>query len=270
MSRAKGILLVFVVAACAAAILFLVLPRGRAPAEETAIRADGVTLQGYTEQGEITWEIHAALGALEESTGTLDDVTVRFHNENRPPLEARGDRLVRGASVSRLQGGVLVEQEDGLRLETEELVWDESIDRLAAGPVTVAIEGMVLHAAAFSYDLSARRAEFEGGVEAAVDRDPRVEVRADRAEERDEVLVLEGAVAVRIEGEGELACQALTTDLAGTTLELSGGVEGMLSDVRIAAGALSLNEDGLRARDGAVFELDLGRLGDDAEPVEGA
>jgi hypothetical protein len=223
MSRAGILLLVLVVAGFAALVL---APRsGRAP--DVPFTASRVNLYTYTDAGDLAWEVRAREGESTGEEGTLLDVEVRFVSSDETSLTATAERLVRGDVESVLAGSVRVERGDGLRLETEELTWNEPAERLSAGPVTISLRNATLAGGTFEYDL-----------------------RNDRTTVRDGVLVTleEGEVSVRAEEAQELD---------GETFRLGGGIEAAFPEGTLLADRAEVSEETFTAVDSVSLRFDL-------------
>jgi len=176
--------------------VLLLLPRGGAPPSTTEIIAESITLHGYSASGESQWEIRAAEGSLANEEGTLRDVAIRFFDDNDSPLTVSGAELVRTREESLMHGVVRIEQENGLLLETSDLVWSESENALRAGPARLEDDDFQLAAEGFAYDLSAREARFQGGVAASLDAGT---LSAQTAQWDEDGLRLSGDVILRID-----------------------------------------------------------------------
>jgi len=153
---------------------------------------------------------------------------------------------------------VTVARDDGLQLETHDLVWREADDWLDSGPVHLSHHNAELSASRFSYDLSARRGWFTDGVEATIVQDgERVHVRANQGEEGDDRLVLEGDVSIHSENGNTFTCRRLETDLGGTFAQLSGDVHATLSSGDLQAQTVKLERGGVYAEGAVSLRLDL-------------
>jgi hypothetical protein len=190
MSRASVLLLVLLVVGFAA----LVLVPHRATAPDVPFAASGVALQTYTEAGDPSWEISAREGEVDGEEAALRDVEVRFRSSDETSLVATADRLVRGENESVFSGHVRVDRSDELHLETEELVWNESLEFLKTSAIELSVRDVTLTGERFEYDLRLDRATIVGNVVATVSTDE-LQIRAERAEEiDDETIDLAGGV----------------------------------------------------------------------------
>jgi LPS export ABC transporter protein LptC len=250
MPRARAILLCLVVAGFAALVL---VPR-RPPGVDVSFTATGVVLHTYTEAGDLSWEIYAREGRVVDEKGTLSDVKIHFISPDAPSLSASADRFSRGEDGSILSGGVRIEREDGLRLETEEMTWNEREEQLHAGAIDLTIRDARVEGERFEYDLRDERATITGGVLATVDREPKVSVRGDRAVEEDDVLSIEGSVQIESE-DGSYQCDRIQADTE--TVRLIGGVEGLFKDGELRAERASIAGGGLTATGNVSLSLDL-------------
>lgn len=234
------------------AILFL--PRRLADTDVPFVAA-GVTLRTYTGSGEPAWEVYAREGEVVGESGTLSNVEVRFLSSDETALTATAARLAQAERTSTLSGGVVIEREDGLRLETEEITWDEEEERLLAGSITLAIRNLSVEGESFAYDLRDERATIAGGVRATIDRDPPLLVVGERAEEADEVLAVEGDV--RIESpDGIYRCDRI--EAHEETAALLGGVEAHFDEGELRADFAEIDAGGgITATGGVSLRIDL-------------
>jgi LPS export ABC transporter protein LptC len=250
MPRARVVLLCLIVAGFAALVFVPRHPAG----EDVPFTATGVVLQTYTEAGELSWEISAREGTAVDEEGTLSDVEIRFISSDATSLTASADLFTRGKDESVLSGAVNIEREDGLRLRTERMTWDEREGQLRAGAIDLTLREARLEGESFEYDLRDERATITGGVLAAVDRQPMLSVRGDRAVEEDNVLSIEGSVQIESE-DGTYRCDRLEAD--AEAVRLIGGVEGVFKDGELRAEHVSIEGGGLTAAGNVSLSLDM-------------
>lgn len=212
MPRARVVLLFLLVAGFAALVFVPRRPGGL----DASFTAAGVVLHTYTEAGDLSWEIYAREGEVVEEEGTLSGVEIRFISSDETSLTATADHFSRAEDESVLSGDVKIEREDGLRLETEEMTWDEREEQLRAGAIDLSFRDARLEGQRFEYDLRDERATITGGVVATVDRGPGLSVRGDRAVEEDDVLSIEGNVRIEFE-EGEVRAERASIEEGGLT-----------------------------------------------------
>ena len=252
MPRARAILL-FLLIAGIAAILFL--PR-RFDTRDVPFTASGVTLHTYSNAGELSWEVRAGGGEVIGDTGTLSDVEVRFVSSNETSLTATAARLSRTERSSTLTGDVRIERDDGLRLETAEMVWDEDEERLRAGPIMLSLRDLTVEGEQFDYDIRAERAEITGGVLATIDRNPPVTVLGDRAEEANDILAVEGDVRVETD-DGVYRCDRIEAE--DDAVRLVGNVVAGFDEGELRADHAEIDPDGRLTATGRVsLHLNLG------------
>jgi len=250
MPRARVLLLCLVVAGFAALVF---VPR-RPPGVDVSFTAVGVVLHTYTEAGDLSWEIYAREGRVVDEEGTLSDVEIHFISSDATSLTASADHFSRGENASVLSGGVKIEREDGLRLETEEMTWDEREEQLRAGAIAVLLRDARVEGDRFEYDLRNERATITGGVRATIDRETELSVRGDRAVEENDVLSIEGSVRIESE-DGTYRCDRIEADTE--TVRLIGGVEGLFKDGELRAERASIGEGGLTATGNVSLSLDM-------------
>jgi lipopolysaccharide assembly outer membrane protein LptD (OstA) len=251
MPRARSILVVLLLVGIA---VILFLPR-RLGDTDVPFAAAGVTLRTYTESGEPAWEVHARDGEVIDESGTLLDVEVRFLSSDETPLTAIADRLSQAERTSTLAGSVVIERGDGLRLETEEITWNEEEEKLRAGSIRLAIRDLYVEGESFAYDLRAERATITGGVVATIDRDAPLSVLGERAEEADDVLAVEGNVRVEAP-DATYRCHRIEAD--GETVRLLGEVEARFKEGELRADSAEIDPDGrVTATGGVSLRLDL-------------
>lgn len=252
MSRAKFILLGLLVAGIAALVF---LPR-RPAVSDVPFAASGVVLHTYTEAGDLAWEVRAREGEVVGEEGTLSGVEVRFITSDETSLTARADRLIQAERSSTLSGDVLIERDDGLRLETEEMTWNEHDEQLHSGSVELSIRDLHVEGERFEYDLRGDRATIVGEIMATIDREPRLTIRGERAEEANDVLAVEGNVEIE-SGEDAYRCDRIEAD--EEQVRLIGGVEARFRDGELQADRAEITDDGLTATGSVQLHLDLAR-----------
>lgn len=239
--------------------MLVFLPRGRNPVDDTTI-AELITLYGYADDGTPLWEVRAQDGRIDGSAQTLSGVAIDFHGEDLSTLSIHGDRLERTEGVSRLSGNVRIERTDDLLLETEALTWNEADERLESGPIDLSTADLHVSAAGFGYDLETETASFTGGVEAFASLEAEWTIRADRAEERDGVVVFREGVTAESEDDESFRCEQLEVDSETETVHLSGEVIGDWSSGHLSAESVWLDGNGMRAAGRVTARLDLEEL----------
>jgi len=228
--------------------------------------AAGIALFGYDAYGDPAWEAQAEHGDLVDGVGNLSPIRLSFPDD-AGRLAVTADRLVYRADDRRLSGAVTVEREDGLRLQTEEIVWDEAGRQLSANAVTMVLSGLSIEAARFAYRIGSRQTVLSDGVAATITRDPPIRVNGDAAEEADGVVTIAGNVRIESE-DGTFRCARLETDTAGERVVLSGEVDGTFRGGTIAARSVEWTSSGWTARGGVTVRIDLDSL--EREPPDGA
>jgi lipopolysaccharide export system protein LptA len=257
MSRAK-ILLALV--AVAAALVLIFLPHGGDEPADDATAATAISLYGY-DDGDLLWEIRAAHGRIDGDEQTLHGVEVAFHGDGDDPLQIRGEQLERSGDSARLSGDIRIERTDDLFLETEALTWIEADERLEAGPIVLLAEALTISAERFGYDLVTGSSSFTGHVEASADLGSDWTIRAERAEEQDGIVTFDGTVTAESGEEGAFRCDRLEVDSEAQQVRLLGDVDGEWASVRLNAGSIEMDDDGLRAADRVSARLDLQEMG---------
>jgi len=246
--------------------LALVLLVGdRAPeAGRTPAAAAGVTLFGYDADGDPAWTAHAEQGDLVDHIGRLSSVVLSFPADGAGGLSVTAERLIYRTDDRRLSGGVTAERDDGLRLETDEIAWDEARGELSAGEVTMTLSDLSVRAGGFVYRIGPRRTALLDGVEATIARDRPVRVSGDAAEESDGVITVDGDVRIHSE-DVAFRCARLETDAAGERIRLSGEVDGTFRGGAIAAESIEWTPAGWTARGEVSVRIDLDALQQEAD-----
>jgi len=252
MSRARTILLVLLIVGIAA-VLFL--PR-RLDTRDVPFTAAGVTLHTYTDSGELSWEVRAGGGEVVGDMGTLSDVKIRFVSSDETSLTAAAGHLSRTERESTLTEEVRIERDDGLRLETEEMIWNEGEERLRSGPITLSLRDLTVEGEQFDYDIREKRASITGGVLATIDRDPPVTIFGERAEEANDILAVEGDVRVETD-DGVYRCDRIEAE--DEVVRLVGNVVAGFDEGELRADHAEIDPDGRLTATGRVsLHLDLG------------
>jgi lipopolysaccharide assembly outer membrane protein LptD (OstA) len=216
-------------------------------------------MYGYKDDGTLLWSSRAKAGRLVDGRGTMSEVAMSFFADEVERLAATGKTLTYSGGGGRLEGDVTVARDDGLRIETDALAWDEATQIIDAGPIRVSYEGMALSAGALQYDLREERSRFSGGVELIRPGEKAWSIVCRQAEERAGTLTLTGDVQVDI-GSDRYTCSRLTTATDGETVRLTGGVTAEFADGRLEAERLDRQADGsLSAAGGVRLQLDLGK-----------
>ncbi len=226
---------------------------------DDATIARSITLYGY-DDGALLWEIRAQDGRIDGSGQTLSGVAIDFHGKDLSTLSIHGDRLERTEAVSRLSGNVRIKRTDDLLLETEALTWNETDERLESGPIDLSTADLHVSAAGFGYDLQTETASFTGGVEAFASLEAEWTIRADRAEERDGVVVFRESVTAESEDGESFRCERMDIDSETEIAHLSGDVIGDWPSGHLSAESVRLDGNGMRAAGCVTARLNLEEL----------
>ncbi|MEN6369601.1 MAG: LPS export ABC transporter periplasmic protein LptC [Thermotogota bacterium] len=259
MSRTTKILLLAAGILSGAVALFLTFTRPSMFSPTAAAEATDVVMRGYSAAGDPTWEMRAARGEIVEREGTLVDVVVALFQRGKEPIRVSADRLVREGETALLEGGVRIEREDGLEIETGAVTWREDAETLESGETTLSYEDGELQADRFQYDLRTRRGELSG-VAVTLNREDELRVGSERAELTEDLLTLEGSVHAE-SNEGTLEAERLTATIDGNSIALSGGVAAEGEGFSASANAADVREDGWVLRGNVSVDAELSKLG---------
>ena len=260
MSRRKIVLiLAILVAGCAGVTTLLLITDPASTETAPPVTATGISMFGYSDAGTLAWETSAASGTLAPSEGALQDVDVRFFSGDETLLTASGAHLDQNETESRLHGDVVVKRSDGLRLQTDALLWLTRSDKLEAEEVHVYWEEISLIAGGLSYDLGTETALLRKGVDMTIDRDTAWSIRAETAEISQTEASLIGGVEIDSEGEA-YRCDRVETDASGETVRLLGAVEATLAEGTLTAESVTIGPEGLFAKDRVAVRLSLASL----------
>ncbi|MCX6093735.1 MAG: LPS export ABC transporter periplasmic protein LptC [Candidatus Bipolaricaulota bacterium] len=259
MSRTTKILLLAAGVLSGAVALFLTFTRPSILSPSAAAEAIDVVMRGYSAAGDPTWEMRAARGEIVEREGTLVDVAVDLFQRGKEPIRVSADRLVREGQTALLEGGVRIERDDGLEIETDAVTWREDAETLESGETKLSYEDGELQADRFDYDLRTRRGKLSG-VAVTLNREDELRVVSERAELAEDALTLEGSVHAE-SAEGTLEAERLTATLDGDSIALSGGVAAEGEGFSASADAADVREDGWILRGNVLVDADLSKLG---------
>jgi len=259
MSRTTKILLLAAGILSGAVALFLTFTRPSIFSPTAAAEATDVVMRGYSAAGDPTWEMRAARGEIVEREGTLVDVVVDLFQRGKEPIRVSADRLVREGQTALLDGGVRIERDDGLEIETGAVTWREDAETLTSGETTLTYEDGELRADGFDYDLRTRRGELTG-VTVTLSGESELRVQSERAELAEDLLTLQGSVHAESD-EGTLDAERLTATLDGDSVVLSGGVAAEGDGFSASADAAEVQEAGWVLRGNVSVDAELSKLG---------
>jgi len=254
MSKPK-IFLVISLLGCGLAVFFLLSHR-EAGVEPSPTVVAGIVLYGYTDDGEISWVTEAEEGRIEEGAEELTGVTIRFPGDEEEDLLISAPALTGRSGLRRLTGGVRVELGDELRLMADTIVWNDDTDTLSSPHIELVYGKIEGRGERFNYDIAGRLAVLEGGVSGTISREEPISIRGERAEESEGRLVIEGDVVVESDGK-TYRCPRLESDGSGEDIILSGGVTASLSDARLSADTIRIDQDGISVSGSVVLDIDL-------------
>jgi len=261
MLRAKTLLVaVFVVVAFAAAAALL-WPRWstRVPAPSAA--AAGLSLFGYAEDGALSWHITAESGTLADEGGTLSDVELMLSEQSTSPITVRADELTRTSARSILAGSVVVEREDGLRVTTDRMTWDEANRTLVASETALEYAELRASGLRSSYDLSKTCVTIEDQVRVAAMGDDGWSLSSGRLDVCDGTLTATGSVVVETKDGERYTCDTLAFNEEREDLSMTGEVQMAFSSGRIEADRATITSAGFTAASRVTLYLDLGEVG---------
>jgi LPS export ABC transporter protein LptC len=221
--------------------------------------ASGVVMRGYDSEGNLSWEAQAEEGEILTKAGSLRGVTVDLYSQTSSALHVTADRLSRDGETATLEGGVTAEREDGLRVETDRLVWSQDQNLLHAGETQIAYESTEVTGSSLEYDLRSGKAELTG-VTAQLSGESPGQVTAEKAEVAGSAVALVGNVELSADA-GSFSAERLDTTLDGQTMHLSGGVTAASEGVRASAEAMDLTPEGWSARGSVQLDVETSFLG---------
>jgi len=171
-----------------AVVVGLLLVKARAPRSQPAepiqskadYRIKEVHLQEETRDGE-RWQLDAEYGEIYEDQGktVMKKVTVRVDEPQRTWM-VRSDEgdLSQATKDVELRGNVVLETNDGLRLETSRLNWTAGEKRAWTDqPVTIYRGGVIVYGQGFESRVADETTTIKGRVRAVVTRDSGLAVR---------------------------------------------------------------------------------------------
>jgi LPS export ABC transporter protein LptC len=260
MPRAKIFLFVAVIVG-GLALLWLLLPRSPTASVTPLATASAITLYGYAEGGALSWETRARAAQIIDKEGTLSQVTIRFTSPEARQLTVTSDQLVLSEGEGALSGSVCVEREDGLRLRTDALTWDEREQTLSAGSILLELRNVVIEGERFLYNLDTQHASLMEDVHATIDGATPLHVCGERAEESAGTFAIVGNVG--IESDQEMyRCHRLESDATGDVVRLIGSVEARFVDGSLSAEFAQIRTEGLSASGGVSVQLELSSMRD--------
>jgi len=276
MPRTKRFRPVFLVIAVVGGLIAWLLLSGGDPTSHAPFEAEGVTLQAYTSNAEVAWEVRADEGVVREGQSVLDRATIDFFTSNEGKLTATAGRLARTTGSARLFEGVVVQREDGLYLKTDEMTWNEAAGTLITEAIDLRFDDLVVRADRFSYDLEQEMASLEGSVHVIYEGSQPFEATGDRASESEGTFRLEGHVEIADAEDRTFLCDVVTVE-AGTAepgeeakqvIRLAGQVQAEIGKGQLQAEELTWDEGGTTARGRVSLRLDLASVKSGQPEVE--
>jgi len=262
MSR-SAIVGIVVLALCGVAVALLLRNPRSVPAPIPATATD-LELTGYDTAGMIAWVVRADGGSYNDPTSTLSTPEIIFYRDNQPHITVRGEQLTRTPSFSSIAGETTIEREDGFRLISQDVRWDEQHEVLESAQVRIEMAYTDLSAGGFHYDMNASQSSFSNGVALHVDHEgQRVRAVAETAEEANGWLSLIGGVEIETSSDALYRCERLDSTLDGKTIRMSGPVSGEWPSGSFSAVTVELERNGSRAQGDVRVRLNLRKLGED-------
>ena len=254
MSKAKIVIAILLVVTCGIALILL--PHREAETERAPARVGGISLYGYTKEGDLAWAMTAEEGEIDKETEDLTGISIRFPEEDGTYLVISAPSLVQKRGLRRLSGGVRIEREDGLIMTCDSLDWDDEASLLSADRVELSYGKIEASGGGFRYDIEGEISSFSNGVEGKIEREGAISVRGERAEESGGRIVIIGNVLVRSE-EDTYRCDRLESDGEGEEVVLTGGVTALMSEGKLIGERLVIGPDGISASGSLVLDLNL-------------
>ena len=246
MSKKSGIVLIVLIAAVVAGGYFLLRPRPQLPAPETTLAE--LRLSGYDQSGQVSWRVQADAGKMDEDgSGVLHTVSLSIYAQGKPRWTAVAPTLTFAHDRARLTGGVDVTVNGGDKLTTDSVAWNKNTNKLI-GTQAVAIVAAHAHVTAhgFTYDPRADRLTLTGGVNAQLDEPSAIAATGDEAIYTEGRVVLSGAVRIT-SGNDVYECPRAEYSEHEKTVDLSGGVTGVLAVGKLTAARIEVTADGSTA-----------------------
>ncbi len=250
MSKAKGILLVFLILGVAAGVYSLIRPsKALKPAKDTVIQP---VLYGYNADGSEAWRVEAKEGKMGKDEDVFEDVVLTIYDSEKTQLTVSAPTLSLKGNHARLTGGVTGVFADGDRLTTEEVVWERKSGNFSGEKVEISSSDGRIKAEGFSYDSGSGRLQLTGGVNAELNKPKRISVVGDAAEYNSGQVTLSGDVRITSSTD-TYRCE--TVRYESGTVVLSGEVKGEMNYGTLIAGKIQVDEHGTTASDGVHLVL---------------
>ncbi len=256
MSKAKGLLLVFLILGVAAGVYLLIRPSNALkPAKDTVIEP---VLHGYDAAGNEQWRVEAKEGKMGRDGGTFADVVLTFYDSGKTQLTVSAPTLSLKGDRARLTGGVTGLLADGDRLTTEEVVWERRSGNFSGGEIEIISSDGRVEAEEFSYNPSSGELLLNGGVKAELSDPKQISAVGNTAEYDSGRMILSDDVKITSNNES-YRCE--TAQYESGTVVLSGGVKGEMKDGTLAADEIRVDNNGITASGGVHIVLNFAFFG---------
>lgn len=244
MSKLKVVLAAFVVVTVAVTLLTTLAPR---PTDNVPrpTEATGLVMRGY-DNGNVTWETQAGHGEIDSAAGALADVVLRMF-DGASILEVSAGELAQEAGSVTLTGSVRAETDEGLRISSEQMTWNEDARTLESAATLLTLRGDELRADGFTYNARIQRGTLVGVV-ATLARGEPLSVSSDEGEITREEIRLLGNVRMTSE-DGTVRPDALDAAVPGPGLAMT-------------ADSLVLSPEGFTARGNVSIDIQFAPQGE--------
>ena len=153
-------------------LVFLLLLLSDVSAQEMDQQFEGFNLEGYTDEGEKSWDVNGSTADVMGSRIQLTDVNANAYGDQKMNVKADTGMVDQTSGEMELHDDVIITTEEGTQLMTDSLYWDREDDLVTSeDDVLITDQGLTVSGVGLEAQPGLKRSQINQNVRALVDMD---------------------------------------------------------------------------------------------------
>ncbi len=151
---------------------FLFLMTGPVLAQDAGQQFEGFNLEGYTDDGEKSWDVNGSTADVMGEKIKITDVNANAYGQEKMNVKANSGLVDQASGEMELHDDVIITTEDGAQLMTDSLYWDREEDLVTSeDDVFITDQGLTVSGVGLEAKPGLKRSQINQDVRALVDID---------------------------------------------------------------------------------------------------